>query len=92
MSDHRSTESTAGFSDHPGIEVGQRWRHGKRGGVYEIVAIDAAIQLNIGDDEVAALLEGEHWVAYRPVDGERLFFRMRDEFLDGRFEQLPAHG
>ncbi|TWA89557.1 hypothetical protein [Bradyrhizobium stylosanthis] len=72
------------------IQTGQIWRHKKRGHLYEIVAIDAMIQLSsIGDDEVAEVLEGEDWIAYRPVDGYRLFFRMRDEFLDGRFEHSP---
>jgi hypothetical protein len=26
------------------------------------------------------------WVAYRPVNGYRLFVRLREEFLDGRFD------
>lgn len=30
-------------------------------------------------------LEDEPWVAYRPVNGYRLFFRLQEEFLDGRF-------
>jgi hypothetical protein len=73
------------------IEVGQQWRHKKRGHVYEIVAIDAMIQLSsIGDDEVATVLEDEDWIIYRLGNGHRMFVRMREEFLDGRFEQLPT--
>lgn len=74
------------------IETGQKWRHKKHGSIYEVVAIDAAIQIasigDIGDDEMMMMLEDEDWVAYRPVDGHRLYFRMREEFLDGRFEQV----
>lgn len=72
------------------IETGQKWRHKKRGSTYEIVAVDAAIQISTREfEEPAALLEDEDWIAYRPVDGYRLYFRMREEFLDGRFELVP---
>lgn len=50
---------------------------------------DASIQINsTGDDELEAVLEDEAWFAYRPVDGHKLYFRMGNEFLDGRFEQV----
>ena len=71
------------------IATGQQWRHKKRGSVYEIVAIDGAIQVaSLGDDELMAMLEDEDWIVYRPVNGHRLFFRIREEFLDGRFEKV----
>lgn len=80
----------SGIITESNIAVGQQWRHKKRGGLYEIVAIDAAIQITtMGDDEMQFVLEDEDWIAYRPVDGHKLYFRMREEFLDGRFEQLP---
>lgn len=70
---------------------GTIWKHKKRGGVYEIVDDDASIQVSsIGDDEVAAVFEDEVWFAYRPVDGHKLYFRMGNEFLDGRFERVAA--
>lgn len=68
------------------VANGQIWRHKKRGHDYEIVAIDAMIQVSsIGDDEVAEVFENEDWIVYRPVNGHRLFVRMREEFMDGRF-------
>ena len=68
---------------------GTKWRHKTRGTVYEIVDDDASIQINsTGDDELEAVLEDEAWFAYRPVDGHKLYFRMGNEFLDGRFEQV----
>jgi hypothetical protein len=71
------------------IATGQHWRHKVRGHIYEIVAIDAMVQVSsIGDDEVAQVFEDEDWIIYRPVKGYRLFVRMRDEFLDGRFELI----
>jgi hypothetical protein len=79
----------SGIRTESSIESGQQWRHKKRGSVYEIVATDAMIQItSIGDDEMQDMLEDEEWIAYRPIDGHKLFFRMREEFLDGRFEQV----
>lgn len=69
------------------IESGQKWRHKKRGGVYEIVHTCASIQC--ATDLGVQAYEDEDWVAYRPVDGHSLYFRMREEFLDGRFEIVP---
>lgn len=70
---------------------GSVWRHKKRGGIYEIVDNDAAVQIsNSLFTDVAVALEEERWVAYRPVNGHRLFFRMAEEFLDGRFEKVAA--
>lgn len=70
------------------IQVGQQWRHKKRGSVYEIVATDAALQIATKGEDYG-WLEDEDFIAYRPMNGYRLFFRMREEFLDGRFERCP---
>jgi hypothetical protein len=70
------------------IENGQKWRHRRRGSIYEIVDSDASIQVASLGSELEDQLEGEIWIAYRPVNGHKLFFRMREEFLDGRFEQV----
>jgi hypothetical protein len=76
------------------VAVGQHWKHKKRGSTYEIVAIDAAIQISsIGDDEMQDMLEDEDWIVYRsvsPIISHRLYFRMREEFLDGRFERVEG--
>lgn len=70
------------------IERGQVWRHKKRGGEYLIVNTHASIQIATDEfREVCALLEEEDWIAYAPVvNPDNLHFRMREEFLDGRFE------
>ena len=74
------------------IEVGQHWRHKKRNSIYEIVAIDAAIQVStIIASATADALERTDWIAYRSIAGGRLCFRMHPEFLDGRFELVPLH-
>lgn len=68
------------------IRNGQHWRHVKRGGIYEIVHTCASVQVSSLDNgELEAMLEGEDWVAYRPLDNDNLYFRMKGEFLDGRF-------
>lgn len=67
------------------IQRGQKWRHKKRGSVYEIVQTNAALQISCKGEDYG-WMEEEDFIAYRTVDGERLFFRMREKFLDGRFE------
>jgi hypothetical protein len=70
---------------------GTKWRHKVRGTEYEIVDDDASIQISsTGNDELEAILEDEAWFAYRPVNGHKLYFRMGNEFLDGRFEQIDV--
>lgn len=73
------------------LRTGQHWRHKKSGGVYEIVSIEARIQVStlieeIPNRDIGEFLEEETWIAYRSLTGYVLCFRMKDEFLDGRFE------
>lgn len=69
------------------IEAGQTWRHVKRGSVYMILHVRAKVQVSSLDSEVICnMLEAADWVCY--TDGSGLYFRMRDEFLDGRFERV----
>ncbi len=70
------------------VANGQIWRHKKTGTEYEIVDIEAMVQVSSFPELIREpySLEDEPWVAYRPVNGYRLFFRLREEFLDGRFE------
>jgi len=68
------------------IRVGQTWRHEKRGSQYLIVSVSAHMQSS--SDPHLEGFEDEPWVAYWPVANpvpESLYFRLRDEFLDGRF-------
>lgn len=78
------------------IKRGQHWRHKKRGTVYEIVNTEAMAQCSQGGEgsspdmnSLVGLIEDEPWVAYHPVGlspAVALYFRMKEEFLDGRFE------
>jgi hypothetical protein len=68
------------------IEVGQKWQHKKRGSIYEIVHTTASIQCT--SDLAVQAYEDEDWIAYRPIAGHALHFRLREEFLDGRFEKV----
>jgi hypothetical protein len=70
------------------IAIGQHWQHKKRGSVYEIVDTDAAIQISALTADKSAMLEAQDWIAYRNIAGGKLVFRMREEFLDGRFERV----
>jgi len=70
------------------VANGQIWRHKKTGTEYEIVDIEAMVQVSSFPELIREpySLEDEPWVAYRPVNGYRLFVRLREEFLDGRFD------
>lgn len=74
------------------LEVGQRWRHLKRGGVYEIIATGCRAQASfLGEDgllSVQQMIEEGDWVAYRSESSTTLYFRHEQEFLDGRFELM----
>jgi len=69
------------------IEPGQLWRHVERKTVYGILAVSAKCQCSSVDSMlVQQFLEASEWIAYS--DGITLYFRMRDEFLSGRFERV----
>ncbi|WP_156927855.1 hypothetical protein [Bradyrhizobium sp. Tv2a-2] len=52
------------------------------------MSVDAEIQISALTADKSALLEAQDWVAYRNINGGKLVFRMREEFLDGRFERV----
>lgn len=60
----------------------ERWRHRKRGSVYEIVAAQALVQTE------APLLDNEIVTVYRDVKTGVYAVRPPEEFMDGRFEKL----
>lgn len=62
--------------------IGSKWKHAKRGTVYEVIA-HAELQMS------ADLVDGTELVVYRGEDG-RLWAREEEEFLDGRFTELTA--
>lgn len=68
----------------PAVRSGQHWRHKKTGGLYEIVHERADIQCSTAP-EFEAMFEDEVWVAYKPITGHSLYFRLYSEFTDGRF-------
>lgn len=63
----------------------ERYRHVKRGTVYEVVG-EAELQMNADN-----LVDGSQMMVYRGEDG-RLWCRHYDEFHDGRFASLAAKG
>jgi len=60
-----------------------RYRHKKRGSVYEII-YDAATMQNSTDRSH----DGELVVVYQNVDSLEVYVRPYREFHDGRFEEL----
>lgn len=67
------------------LEQAERYRHVKRGTVYEVVG-EAELQTVSG-----ALVDGSALLIYRGDDG-KLWAREEGEFHDGRFELLKPAG
>jgi hypothetical protein len=67
-------------------EGGERYRHVKRGTVYEIVG---RAELQTAGPGVDILQDGDILVVYRGGDG-KLWARKESEFNDGRFEPIAA--
>jgi hypothetical protein len=72
------------------IKNGQKWRHKERGSVYVIVDTKSRCQCSSIGKSMRRLLENELWVNYKDVRSGMNCFRMRDEFLDGRFELVES--
>lgn len=63
---------------------GSRWRHVRRGTIYEVLHVATA------QDSLVDLREGQLVVVYRGDDG-RVWARDWVEFRDGRFEEIVSH-
>lgn len=70
-----------------GIEIGERWRHRKRGIVYEIIATSANLQCSAAP-EFEAMFDDDHFIVYKSVRTGAFWIRPAPEFLDGRFEKV----
>ena len=77
-------------------DLPKRVRHKKRGSTYQVLGT-AEVQISVGDASSHAagmnsrvLDEGDSLVVYRCEADGKLWARFPDEFMDGRFEVLPA--
>ena len=57
------------------------WKHKKRGGIYQVLGVGELQSSNLPN------IEGVELVAYKGTDG-KLWFRPKQEFLDGRYEPI----
>lgn len=64
-----------------------RWRHKKRGTVYEIVTSLASLQCSCAPG-VEADFEDDTFTVYRNVKTGAFYVRPTEEFMDGRFERV----
>jgi len=64
------------------------YTHAKRGGLYEIVSGSARLQCSTAP-EFEEQLGKAHWTVYRNVDTGAVYVRLTDEFMDGRFAEVP---
>lgn len=66
-----------------------RWRHKKRGTVYEVITDQAGIQCS-ADPAFEERFEADTWTVYRNIKTAAVWVRPTEEFLDGRFEMVDA--
>lgn len=66
-----------------------RWRHLKRGGTYEIIGRDAAMQCS-SHPKLEEEFETTTFVVIRSENTGMVYIRPTEEFFDGRFEPLVA--
>lgn len=79
----------AGRRDDARPEEGEvRYRHKKRGTIYEVLSHHASLQCSSSPD-LEALFEDEEWTVYKNVESWHLYVRPTAEFKDGRYEELP---
>lgn len=71
------------------LEIGQLWRHKKRGTVYRILKSGVVIQCSTNEEFEAKFAE-QFWVIYKQATLAETpwFVRLESEFLDGRFELM----
>jgi hypothetical protein len=67
--------------------LGEKWRHKKRGVVYEIIADSASIQCAAAPD-FEEMFGDDDWIVYRGEASGAWWVRPKAEFLDGRFERV----
>jgi hypothetical protein len=67
--------------------IGQHWKHKKRGPTYEILHDNASLQCATAE-EFEQQFEDEDWIIYRNTATGSINVRLREEFLDGRFEKI----
>jgi hypothetical protein len=64
-----------------------RWRHRKRGSVYEALSHSALLQCSTAP-EFEAAFKSKDWTVYRNIETGIFYIRPTEEFLDGRFERV----
>lgn len=64
-----------------------RWRHKKRGTVYEIITTMASFQCAAAP-EIEANFEDDVFTVYKNVETGAIWVRPTEEFMDGRFERV----
>lgn len=64
-----------------------RYRHKKRGTVYEVLTEYASLQCSAAP-EFEEMFDDENWTVYKNVETGAVWVRLTMEFMDGRFEKL----
>lgn len=63
------------------------YRHKKTGKLYKVLTHEMRIQCST-DPVTEAKFKNDEWTAYKRFGGNEIYFRLTNEFLDGRFESI----
>lgn len=69
----------------------ERYRHKKRGMVYEIMTTFASLQCSSAP-AFEQRFKDDNWTVYRNILTGTVYVRPTAEFMDGRFELVPTPG
>jgi hypothetical protein len=67
--------------------MSERWRHKKRGTIYEVITHDASLQCSAAP-EFEQLFDDDTFTVYRSIRTGAVYIRPTPEFMDGRFERV----
>jgi hypothetical protein len=70
------------------LMAGKLFTHNKRGGLYEIVTDTAFLQCSTFP-EIELSVDEQPWTVYRNVHSGSIYVRLTEEFMDGRFSEVP---
>lgn len=65
------------------------WIHKKTGGKYRILSSDAKMECST-EPRFESQFGASDWIIYQNTETNKMYIRLKSEFMDGRFEQTTV--